>query len=242
MAIVSALSLPNRITLFTLTLFYTNLLLGCEHKKVKKIPISTLPKPRVLNTILFQDKEYIVEGPAQHHVTIVRAGSSSSALRSGMDTLFHNESIAVIGDTALRGSSLYVSRKFSYRYSFAEFPAKASFRSNAVAPDFTTNKQAKRHITRIKESAQQPANFAGHYRLVTWGCGSNCQQSVLVDQRTGRIYDAPETALGLSYQLTSRLLITDYYIDSEDQTYLVNSAYPIPEFYEWTGSRFQKLN
>jgi hypothetical protein len=34
-------------------------------------------------------------------------------------------------------------------------------------------------------------NFAGHYRVVNWGCGSGCLMMVVVDLKTGTIYPPP---------------------------------------------------
>jgi hypothetical protein len=34
-------------------------------------------------------------------------------------------------------------------------------------------------------------NFAGHYIVVQWGCGTSCVMMVIVDALTGKIYDIP---------------------------------------------------
>ena len=34
----------------------------------------------------------------------------------------------------------------------------------------------------------QPPNFAGHYVLATWGCGTQCTQVAIVDLKTGFVY------------------------------------------------------
>ena len=34
-------------------------------------------------------------------------------------------------------------------------------------------------------------NFAGHYFVLRWGCGSNCQMMAIVDAKTGTIYNPP---------------------------------------------------
>lgn len=31
-------------------------------------------------------------------------------------------------------------------------------------------------------------NFAGHYRIVTWGCGSACLELAIVDLENGRVH------------------------------------------------------
>lgn len=34
-------------------------------------------------------------------------------------------------------------------------------------------------------------NFAGHYYVIRWGCGSNCLMVAVVDGRTGKVYGPP---------------------------------------------------
>jgi hypothetical protein len=55
-----------------------------------------------------------------------------------------------------------------------------------------------------------PVNFAGHYVVLHWGCGTDCQQLAIVDASTGIVHVPP----ALSEQLfevrpDSRLLITN---------------------------------
>jgi hypothetical protein len=42
--------------------------------------------------------------------------------------------------------------------------------------------------TRLKEWAASEPNFAGHYILATWGCGTDCTQITIIDAMTGRIF------------------------------------------------------
>ncbi len=71
---------------------------------------------------------------------------------------------------------------------------------------------------------QAGVNFAGHYFVVTWGCGVPCMMMVIVDSLTGRVYLPPlsignsgNETIGLpllgggnaqfQYRLNSRLMI-----------------------------------
>ena len=42
------------------------------------------------------------------------------------------------------------------------------------------------------EHERAGANFAGHYVLVQWGCGSNCMQAALIDGRSGTVLRLPQ--------------------------------------------------
>jgi len=37
------------------------------------------------------------------------------------------------------------------------------------------------------EKGYGETNFAGHYSVVTWSCGGNCQESAIVDVKTGKV-------------------------------------------------------
>jgi hypothetical protein len=45
--------------------------------------------------------------------------------------------------------------------------------------------------TRLKDAAKEPPNFSGHYRVVFWGCGSNCSAGALVDLQAGTVFPLP---------------------------------------------------
>lgn len=46
----------------------------------------------------------------------------------------------------------------------------------------------KKFKTRLKEAVDNyQANFAGHYILTTWGCGTNCPDGAIIDARNGRV-------------------------------------------------------
>lgn len=77
--------------------------------------------------------------------------------------------------------------------------------------------------TMIRRGAAEGPNFAGHFTIATWGCGSSCFSLVIVDAKTGQVYNSPFGIVGwapgkypdvsdddfqmLSFQWNSRLLI-----------------------------------
>lgn len=76
-------------------------------------------------------------------------------------------------------------------------------------------------------------NFAGHYVIVAWGCGSPCLMAAIVDLKTGRVFPPPfhhgpggsyfhvpwafPMDPPLSYRLDSRLLIANICEAGESQ-------------------------
>jgi hypothetical protein len=77
--------------------------------------------------------------------------------------------------------------------------------------------------TRIRDGSKEGPNFAGHFTVISWGCGLGCLDVEVVDAISGQAYDdAPFSGLvfltgaqsgreyqGLVYQPDSRLLIAD---------------------------------
>jgi hypothetical protein len=45
--------------------------------------------------------------------------------------------------------------------------------------------------TAIREAAKNGVNFAGHYVIADWGCGTGCTQFVVQDALTGTVVDPP---------------------------------------------------
>lgn len=74
--------------------------------------------------------------------------------------------------------------------------------------NFKGNPTARVYRTVILEGYwSSGVNFAGHYSFVYWGCGSPCTGSAIVDVRTGKVYNGPDSAFGYKFEKNSRLVI-----------------------------------
>ena len=56
------------------------------------------------------------------------------------------------------------------------------------APAKINSSRARLFRTAIRTGAKDGPNFAGHYTIIRWGCGSDCRQFAIVDARTGAVY------------------------------------------------------
>jgi len=88
---------------------------------------------------------------------------------------------AVLGTELLAGPPVE-------RPKFAAFPVKIIYRGTPAAPKLATDDQKMFH-SRIREGAKAKVEFAGHYTVPRWGCGSGCNDYVIADSMTGAIYD-----------------------------------------------------
>lgn len=89
----------------------------------------------------------------------------------------------------------------------------------ARLPDFAgRDKQFAYVRTRIVEALKAPPNFAGHYTIVTLGCGSGCTSNLIIDRTTGKVSKVPfggemQQQLALRYRLGSNVLVANWFDD-----------------------------
>lgn len=73
---------------------------------------------------------------------------------------------------------------------FEDYAVRQVLNEPAAAP--ILDDEAKRAFrTRLRQAAKAPPNFAGRYSVVTWGCGTNCIQGMLLNRKTGEVLALP---------------------------------------------------
>ncbi|MCA7969545.1 hypothetical protein LGM42_06520 [Burkholderia sp. AU39826] len=134
--------------------------------------------------------------------------------------------------------------------SFDRYPAPAATRAPrkpAGAPRLASS-EARLYRTVIRDAFAQPANFAGHYRVAIWGCGTDCRNFAILDKNTGATYTMPGvTAISgvmgndderVDFRAGSRLLIVAGCFNDDCGDGHAKAA---RFFYEWTGSRLRPV-
>jgi len=116
---------------------------------------------------------------------------------------------------------------------FSDYPTEQAVTARPKPPVLVSARD-RLYRTRIKEAAAKGPNFAGHYSVAEWGCGTACHQLAIVDLNTGKVYDTsfrevdyhtptepnwdpewwcyPQVA---NYQIGSRLLIVEGCLDGK---------------------------
>ncbi len=100
---------------------------------------------------------------------------------------------------------------------FEDYSAVKEFHGQPASVDLLSHPDARKFRTRLREAAREGPNFAGFYKLVSWGCGNECQISLIIDLITGKVYGLAEPRKNrllessrlLDFRLTSRLVIVD---------------------------------
>jgi len=73
---------------------------------------------------------------------------------------------------------------------FEDFSTTEKFESKPAPPKLV-RPEDRMFRTRIRQGASKGPNFAGHYTIVEWGCGSGCLSIAVVDAKDGGIYPSP---------------------------------------------------
>jgi hypothetical protein len=85
---------------------------------------------------------------------------------------------------------------------FESFPAKPIFSGRRLAPILATALDRK-HRTAIRQSLANGPNFASHFVIAAWGCGTGCQEFVIIDASTGIVHDPPFDKVDYHYPQSS---------------------------------------
>jgi hypothetical protein len=81
------------------------------------------------------------------------------------------------------------------RPTFKDYPVKEIYRGKPAPP--ILKKEQRMFRTMIRLGAQSSVEFAGHYTIPVWGCGSDCNGFVIVDSISGRVIDSGFNVAGL---------------------------------------------
>jgi hypothetical protein len=132
---------------------------------------------------------------------------------------------------------------------FAKYRVKVS-KAKPKGVNLRSHREARTFRTRLREANSGGINFAGHYVIATWGCGTGCLYGAVINTWNGRVYFPKELkAMGagfgelsdtdlLQYQKNSRLLILSGYaggnIESDNPEYGVS-------YLIWQGTKFNRV-
>ena len=120
---------------------------------------------------------------------------------------------------------------------FKDYPVTTIYKGKPAPVDLSSDPKARRFRDALRYGAKEGPNFAGHFTVVQWGCGSPCQNFAIINAKTGKVYMSDiGTSFGTKYQLNSNLLILDPDIPPE-----TNGAYGRTTYNVWKNGKLQKL-
>jgi hypothetical protein len=99
---------------------------------------------------------------------------------------------------------------------FEDYAVRENYKGK-VASVKLASAGARMFRTMLRQDAKEGINFAGHYIIATWGCGSDCHSFGIIDAKTGNVYFSDLISFvggqlsqeedRLQYRKNSRLLI-----------------------------------
>ncbi len=126
---------------------------------------------------------------------------------------------------------------------FKDFPAPETYRGRNAPLVLTRDDRMFR--TRLRDAAKQKPNFAGHYIVTTWGCGTSCLVGAVIDAKTGKVHwwdftlccweDVDENFKPFEFRLDSKLIVFSGARSEKDGD---NGAH----FYKFERGRFVHLH
>lgn len=81
---------------------------------------------------------------------------------------------------------------------FEQYPAEPAYEGKSRHPILATRLDRK-YQTRIRDAASGGADFAGHFALAIWGCGTGCVEFVMIDVKSGAVFDPLAYQIGYHY-------------------------------------------
>jgi hypothetical protein len=138
---------------------------------------------------------------------------------------------------------------------FENFPVSEIWKGQAARVRLTTRSE-RLFRTNLTNAGKEPPNFAGHYRLTFWGCGSNCAAGAVIDLKTGSVYRPPQ-AIGdgtgwvpwiisgammdgaaVDFRANSRLVIVRSGMNYSDR---LKKFIPDTRYFLWESNRFRRI-
>jgi len=115
------------------------------------------------------------------------------------------ENLSVVDEVDLETEDRY-----TYTYKFEDYPSRLFLQESQAPLDLDSHYRGWQFKTVTRDAYAKGPDFAGHYTVVMWGCGTSCQNQIIVDNLTGKIIDAEiGSSEGVEYTLESELFVVN---------------------------------
>lgn len=210
---------------------------------------SRLPEKKITNDdTTYYIEDFLIECTKEMKFDFISRNHKIINLVSKGDTLYHTKYYTILGDREeTRGWGVY--KKMPSTLDSSAYSVSDIYKGVLAKPDFKTDPDARGFRTRIREGCSDNGiNFAGHYTIAEWGCGSMCISMAVIDRINGHIYysnlpfQQNDGYYGSEFEADSRLLIINSALLEAYKGYYGCVDYMKPEVYEWKDSTFRKIH
>jgi len=138
---------------------------------------------------------------------------------------------------------------------FEDFPVADTWDQQRAPLKLVTSSE-RMFRTQLTNAAKEKPNFAGHYRIAMWGCGSNCAAGALIDLETGAVFQPPRAtpnATGWDHWIIGAGMMADaaiaFFVNSRlvvvkgglNYSETLNTNVPDVYYFVWEQNRFRQL-
>ena len=94
---------------------------------------------------------------------------------------------------------------------FADYSVPVAQRTADAKLDLKSSPIAREYRTLLRRELANGPNFAGHYRVAVWGCGTSCAMFAVIDTLTGRVIvpDGFSHTSGVYFDVNERKLLPE---------------------------------
>jgi len=208
--------------------------------------LAVKPAKAMQRDTIYKVGDFLIESSDTMKIDFIVKGKPIKKRVSRGDVIYEDEKYLILGnDDKTAGREVF--KKYRSKYRFSNFSVPI-YKGKLASPNFKTDKDAYGFRTQIRTQCKQDGvNFAGHYTIVEWGCGSPCQQIAIVDRINGKIYFSklPEINNEIAYDFkcrpNSRMLILNSDLLDEHKGYVDVSSLSKVEIIEWIHAKARKL-
>lgn len=139
---------------------------------------------------IYKIGDFLIHAQDTMKIEFIEKPASSQQDSDNKDVLFEDDNYLILGNSEKLGwyEPFGVYRKYKLPYKFSTFKVKV-YTGRLAQPDFKTNPAAQLFRTQIKSQCKTDGiNFAGHFTIVHWGCGSSCEDIAIIDRINGKIF------------------------------------------------------
>lgn len=127
----------------------------------------------------------------------------------------------------------------------------AVYKGKMAPVNLRNHRKARMYRTMLRFSIKDGVNFAGHYIIARWGCGSNCITIAVIDVKRGTVFFPPEFSYfgvgfefkegnekdELQYKPNSKLLIAEGILEFDSADNLKAGKY----YFVWERNNLRLL-
>lgn len=124
---------------------------------------------------------------------------------------------------------------------FAAYPATEAYQGKPARLDRKSHSYARIYRQVLSGELESGPNFAGHFVIASWGCGTSCLANAIVDANTGKVF-VPKVIESSGMKFTCDLKPLVF---SRKSRLIVQLVWDVDQVFVnhllWDGNRLRKL-